>query len=669
MKILFTIILCLTFNSINGQVQANAGSDREICHGDTLKVVGTGLGANDTGNYVWRNITSNSVVSTSSSFNLRLFSSSNGNLFELKVTKNAYNGTFISYDTFKLTVNPLPTFDYKGVPPICFSDCPKLLSYNVAIGIAGYDPSIRDSSLTFYQKKSPMWISGSGTASAPNYYNFCGYISNSQVPSSGARDTICFEYKDPKGCYANSCKSVRINPNPIVELKDFVGCRKAGDPYLSNMVVKPFIKTGGIQSFRCLSVPNNLNVNKDTMVRTVNGGSVQHYLKIDKNDSNYSGDYTIEYCFQDALTGCKSCDTATVTLIKLPVIKFSNMPKQCINFPLLELDSFVKDGNTGKHYKNGTWSTVEFSGSRDMSNSNIANKINNSIKSQKKFDPSYGPGQYLVKFQDVSSGCLVEDSVEVLVNGLPIIKIDLPDTVCSNAGNITLNNEIPAGNVGKWTGPGVSGNTFNPNVSNKQKYIEGPFKIKFEYTNPLSGCTASDSESILVQSMPTYTKGVVVARRNGTFIANAGLVNLNFIDTTKSRGNWSFDNGKYSNYFNSGWVSYADSGWHKAYVTSKVANCNIFDSVEFKFDYKTLGVHDIKYRFAMYPNPANNVLNVVTENDAELELVDMNGRSVLSSIISAGMPQFIDISNLAKAQYFVIIRSEGITIRERLIKQ
>jgi gliding motility-associated-like protein len=189
-------------------------------------------------------------------------------------------------------------------------------------------------------------------------------------------------------------------------------------------------------------------------------------------------------------------------VVRLPEIQFSSLPKQCINNPLLALDSFVRDRNTGKRFPDGFWEAVEFGGSRDMSNPNTANKINNSVKTQKYFDPSYGPGQFLLKLTDTSSGCPVMDSTEILVNGLPLIQIDVPDTVCSSTAPFDLNNTNPAGPVGKWTGPGVTGRQFDPSMSPKTKQYEGKYMMKFEYTNPLTGCTASDSQSLLVQSQP-----------------------------------------------------------------------------------------------------------------------------------------------------------------------
>jgi gliding motility-associated-like protein len=197
-----------------------------------------------------------------------------------------------------------------------------------------------------------------------------------------------------------------------------------------------------------------------------------------------------------------------ITIVRLPEISFENIPKQCVNYPQFALDSFAKDRNTGKRFVDGIWSTIEFRNSRDRFNPIILNALNNAVKNNKTFDPGHatpksnGAGQYLVKLYDISSGCPVADSVEVTVNGLPLLRINVPDTVCSSSAPFALFNEQPPGPVGIWRGIGVVGRDFNPGVSAKTKQYEDPIKLTFEYTNPLTGCTDSIYENIRVQSQP-----------------------------------------------------------------------------------------------------------------------------------------------------------------------
>ena len=106
----------------------------------------------------------------------------------------------------------------------------------------------------------------------------------------------------------------------------------------------------------------------------------------------------------------------------------------------------------------------------------------------------------MVKLSDLSSGCLVEDSIELIVNGLPIIRLDNPDTLCSSNSPLRLNNTQPIGDVGIWSGNGVIGRNFDPSISPKTKQYEGFYKVKFEYINPNTGCYNSALDSFKIQS-------------------------------------------------------------------------------------------------------------------------------------------------------------------------
>jgi hypothetical protein len=95
-----------------------------------------------------------------------------------------------------------------------------------------------------------------------------------------------------------------------------------------------------------------------------------------------------------------------------------------------------------------------------------------------------------------------KDSFNLIIKSLPLIQIFVPDTVCSSSPPFMLNNVQPAGAVGTWSGKGVTGRNFDPATSPKSKQYEGPFTLKFKYTDPLTGCTASDSESLMIQTSP-----------------------------------------------------------------------------------------------------------------------------------------------------------------------
>ncbi|MEZ4804946.1 MAG: gliding motility-associated C-terminal domain-containing protein [Bacteroidia bacterium] len=488
---------------VNDTVVAIAKPHREICIYDTLKVTGKRRPLGYVRSIKWRDIGSGLTVATDSAFELKISTMAERN-YEMHLQVNQMGVVCENKDTFTLTVNALPTFLFKGLPPRCYADGAINLTQNAIATASSGDNSVKESDLRYYQNKTPSWITGGPVGVNTFVYDFPKFISNAQVPKAGLRDTICYEYRDYKGCYNKECKATKLNPNPDVLLKEGTFCQKAGKITLDNLVVRPFSKVGGIQSFRCLDVPQGSGVNP-VLIVAPNYSTLPPTTELDpgqEGENQKTGTYVVEYCFQDALTGCKTCDTTNVYVVKLPEIQFTGFPSLCVNDPLLALDSFVQDRNTGRRFPDGVWGTVEYNGSRDKSNPNISPKLLNSVINQKTFDPQYGAGQYLVKLTDSSSGCPVSDSTDIVVYGLPIIQIDVPDTVCSSSAPFALNNKQPTGPVGTWTGPGVVGRDFDPAVSTKSQQYEGPMMLKFEYTNPLTGCVASDSQSLLVQSQP-----------------------------------------------------------------------------------------------------------------------------------------------------------------------
>ncbi len=487
---------------VNDTVIAIAKPDREICIFDTLKVKGMRHPVGYPKQVVWKDLNNGSTVANDSAFKVKITAMAERNYeMFLKVTQGGH--TCEDRDTFNLQVNALPTFQFNNIPPRCYAEGAVNLTQNgVAKAFSG-DKSQTQTDLRYFHSKKPSWITGGPVGVNTYKWDFPSFVKNEQLPSTGLRDSICYDYRDYKGCYNKECKVVRLNPNPIVELKEGTFCQRAGIITLDKLVVKPFIKTGGIQTFRCIDVPAGSGVDPAAIIMPLPTFPVTTGMDPGlEGENEKTGDYKIEYCFKDALTGCQTCDTTTVTVVRLPEIQFASLPKQCINNPLLALDSFARDRNTGKRFTYGFWTTVEFGGSRDMTNPNVSNRILNSVKSQKYFDPSYGPGQFLLKLTDTASGCPVSDSAEILVNGLPIIQINVPDTVCSSTAAFDLENTVPSGAVGKWSGPGVTGRQFDPAMSPKTKQYEGKYMMKFEYTNPLTGCSASDSQSLLVQSQP-----------------------------------------------------------------------------------------------------------------------------------------------------------------------
>ena len=97
-----------------------------------------------------------------------------------------------------------------------------------------------------------------------------------------------------------------------------------------------------------------------------------------------------------------------------------------------------------------------------------------------------------------SKGCQAADSVTVIVNTPPVVNVlGLNSQYCINAGNVSMTG-LPAG--GTFSGPGVTGNIFQPLVVGA-----GNWCIKYAYTDVTTGCSADTIICVTVNPLPVVT--------------------------------------------------------------------------------------------------------------------------------------------------------------------
>ncbi|MEQ1678584.1 MAG: T9SS type B sorting domain-containing protein, partial [Chitinophagaceae bacterium] len=130
--------------------------------------------------------------------------------------------------------------------------------------------------------------------------------------------------------------------------------------------------------------------------------------------------------------GCDSTTTLNVTINPLPVVNAGTYPAVCINGSAITLS--------------GTPAGGTFSGPGVTGN---------------LFNPTVaGSGNHIVTYSYTNSnGCSNTATVTITVNPLPVVNAGTYPAICRNGGSITLSG-TPAG--GSFSGPGVTGNIFNP---------------------------------------------------------------------------------------------------------------------------------------------------------------------------------------------------------------
>lgn len=97
-----------------------------------------------------------------------------------------------------------------------------------------------------------------------------------------------------------------------------------------------------------------------------------------------------------------------------------------------------------------------------------------------------------------SKGCQAADSVQVIVNSPDQANIaGLNPQYCVNVPNVVMTG-TPAG--GTFTGPGVTGNVFQPSVVGV-----GNWCVTYTYTNPNTGCTDDTTICVTVNPLPVVS--------------------------------------------------------------------------------------------------------------------------------------------------------------------
>jgi hypothetical protein len=671
-KILSVCIIIFVFIfKTQAQATANAGQDIEICYLDTIDVFGSGLNPGDTGTYQWKDLANGTVYSNTNNLKFKIVTMAN-RTFELRVQRVKNKKMYTAYDTMFVVVNALPTFVYAGLPPRCYDDGALNLTNIPLVKAFSGDKTVSTTDVHYYQKKTPSWISGGPVGSNPYIYNYKNFIQNGSLPKTGLRDTICYDYRDYKSCFNRECKSIRINPNPEVQVLDGMYCIKQNAVTLNNLVVKPFNRVGGIESFRCLSVPSGSAANASTVISSVPTVPVTFTLDISAPfNSNSNGIYLVDYTFKDAITGCQRSDTATIKVVLGSKYKFSNSIKLCLNQGLVALDSFVKDSNN-QAVLNGTWETIEYSGSRNRSIPSIAEKLDSSIIGGKYFKPSVGSGMYLLRYTNKGT-CDYKDSIYVIVNGLPIVQIDAEDTVCYSSSLTPLMNIIPAGMVGTWSGQGlVNGRFFDPHTSPHTDAFHGPVSMVYTYTNPITLCTSSDSLDIFVQTMPEYNAHAIPIA--GTkYDVDFGIDFIKYVDTNTFNCMWKFGRSD-SSYFDStflknpGRKNFKDSGDYTVVLYSGIGTCDRIDTFRFNLNDRITSIMSLTFeKVKWYPNPVKEQLQIEVPEFAMVSIFDLNGRGLIERKIYPSDKNSINMQGIQNGMYLMRIEMGTETVWRRLV--
>lgn len=220
---------------------------------------------------------------------------------------------------------------------------------------------------------------------------------------------------------------------------------------------------------------------------TATGTNVSHVFTA---PGTYNVEMTYYYlCFEETIV-------LPVTINELPDATIDPISPLCVNDDPVTLNAATAGG---------TWSGTGVSGN--------------------SFDPSIsGVGEdFLITYEVTDgNGCSNSATTEVTVNDLPDPAFTFDSPVCINEGLVSLS---PNEGGGVFSGAGVSGSEFNPEVSGA-----GSFDITYEITNN-DGCTSLNVEEITVHDTTE-----IAIQTSGPFCLEDDPVTL---QATPSGGDWS----------------------------------------------------------------------------------------------------------------------------------
>jgi hypothetical protein len=413
-----------------------------------------------------------------------------GTYFDTSVGAGTYTVTYTAVsngcsgsDTRTVTINPRPTVEAGINLTSCTNSADFTLSGN-----------------------SPSGGTWSGTGINGNFF--------SPSTAGAGTHTLTYTYTNSNGCTSSDTRTVTVgSPTPVSIGSDKTFCSNSGAYNLNADL--PVGYTGG----------------------TWSGSGVSG---VNFNPSNVTpGTYVITYTYTNA-NGCVSTQTKQFTVVTGPSVDAGSVMEVCINEGLINLvgesptgGTWSGFGVTGNQFNPSTTGTGAFTITYSYTTSTctvtdtrqiVVNDIsaidagnNLSVCSNAAdflltgastnggvwngtgvaggfFSPSSaGVGTHTITYSYTNNkGCISSDTRSITVNSAPTVNAGADITVCSNASIYSLIADV---NVtgGSFTGPGVQILNFNPAVAGV-----GVHQINYTYTNPSTGCSATDFRYITV---------------------------------------------------------------------------------------------------------------------------------------------------------------------------
>lgn len=481
------ITLIQTTNALGCTEPDTAGSIKgktSVCYGEkiTFTVDSIGLATS----YIWTLPSATQVISGANTNSITVIFKNNGGIIRVKGINSCDTG--ISSAIY-ITLNSLPKITLGSSQKYC-------CDYGtVALGSTKFASPLGGD---WRCRQNPKLV----TTNAFNTSLACD-------PKKAGVFTLIYTYQDPSTtCISSDSTTFSINPLPALSFKNGTVCQDKMEVSLKSLIAAPINlnamtaiqwrvlkslpkKGGGQNSINDLVYDADPSLNYDFRLK-VDTGTID--LGSKTNDSLY-----LEITIQDGV-GCYNKDTARISIIRTPLIRFNSFPEFCINAGIIDLSKTSNVSPT-----KGCWNVINQSG---YSNPSLLTPGMRGCDTLNTFliNPKNGPGIYWMRYSKNEGGCIGFQETSLRIYPLPTVQISAtPDQnlgrYCETDGDVTLNSSPKGGIWSSSVAGAISGNVFKPkNVggSDRDQWIS----LTYTYTNATTKCDTAKSLKVFVQSMP-----------------------------------------------------------------------------------------------------------------------------------------------------------------------
>ena len=304
-----------------------------------------------------------------------------------------------------------------------------------------------------------LQATGSGGSGSGFVYSWSpsSGLNNPLIDDPEARPTVTTTYTvtltDSNGCQDSDQVTVTVNPLPVINFVNSTITFCENDPVY------------------------NLNNNIDpSLLGGTWAGEGVSGVNFDPGDPDL-GTHFIDYTFTDT-NNCTNTNGFEVVVVANPDLTFTTSLIE-----LCEVETAFDLFNSNPSISGGTWEQSSF--------------VSGSI-----FDASavpVVPGSYSINYTGNVMGCDRTESVLVRVNAITTTDAGPDLAFCTNDANKLITGGTPGG--GSWSGPGVGGGFFSPS-----SVPAGTYTITYTFLNN-DGCESTDTREFTVNDTPIVDAG------------------------------------------------------------------------------------------------------------------------------------------------------------------